>query len=95
MQFVVGFLLALSISAAARLLRSLSNGGASAATVLGTIVYGFGGWPAALVLIVFFVSSSLFGRLAQSPAGVKTGYEKGAERDAGQDRHRVQRDAVP
>jgi uncharacterized protein (TIGR00297 family) len=85
MQFVIGFLLALSISAAARLLRSLSYSGALAAVVLGTIVYGFGGWQAALLLIAFFVSSSLVGRFARSRAGnLGTSYAKGAERDAGQ-----------
>jgi uncharacterized protein (TIGR00297 family) len=85
MQFVIGFVLALSISAAARLLRSLSYSGALAAVVLGTLVYGFGGWQAALLLIAFFVSSSLVGKLARSRAGhVRTSYAKGAERDAGQ-----------
>lgn len=85
MQFVVGFLLALSISAAARLLRSLSYSGAVAATLLGTLVYGFGGWQAALILITFFVGSSLIGRLARlGNVSVEAAYAKGAERDAGQ-----------
>ena len=68
MQFVLGFLLALAIAAAARLLRSLSYSGAVAATVLGTIVYGFGGWQAALILIAFFVSSSLLGSAGEAAA---------------------------
>lgn len=85
MQFVVGFLLAASISVAARLLRSLSYSGAVAATLLGTIVYGFGGWQAAVLLIVFFVSSSALGRhTSRRTRGPQANYAKGAQRDAGQ-----------
>jgi uncharacterized protein (TIGR00297 family) len=85
MQFAIGFLLALAIAAAARLLRSLSYSGALAATALGTIVYGFGGWPAALILITFFVSSSLVGRIAKPRQGhSEAKYAKGSVRDAGQ-----------
>ncbi len=85
MQFVIGFVLALAIATGARLLRSLSYTGAVAATILGTAVYGFGGWRAALILITFFVSSSLLGRLAKRRgAQSEARYAKGALRDAGQ-----------
>jgi uncharacterized protein (TIGR00297 family) len=85
MQFITGFLLALTISSAAWAARSLSRGGAIMAVILGTTVYGFGGWQAAVVLMVFFISSSLLGRLLESlgkrPEGA---YAKGGRRDAGQ-----------
>ncbi len=77
--------MALAIATAARVLRSLSYSGAAAATILGTLVYGFAGWRAALVLITFFVSSSLLGRLAkQGRARPAASYAKGTFRDAGQ-----------
>ncbi|MFH1184192.1 MAG: DUF92 domain-containing protein [Chloroflexota bacterium] len=85
MQFGIGFLLAAAISSAAFAVRSLSRGGAIAAVALGTTVYGFGGWRAAVVLLAFFVSSSLLDRflrpLGRRPQGV---YAKGGRRDAGQ-----------
>jgi uncharacterized protein (TIGR00297 family) len=85
MQFFIGFVLALAVAALARLVRSLSSSGAIAAAVLGTIVFGFGGWQAALVLITFFVSSSVLGRLTRPRlAQPEARYAKGAERDAGQ-----------
>jgi len=85
MQFVLGFLLALGISTTAHRVRSLSNSGALAATGLGTIVYGFGGWQAAVILITFFVSSSLLGRHAKARRGhPERNYAKGNQRDAGQ-----------
>jgi uncharacterized protein (TIGR00297 family) len=85
MQFVTGFILALCISLTAYALRSLNRSGAIAAIIMGTIVYGFGGWQAAVILLVFFLSSSLLDRLlrplGRRPAGA---YAKGGQRDAGQ-----------
>jgi len=84
-QFSVGFLLALAISTAALAARSLTRGGAAAAVPLGTAVYGFGGWQAAVLLVTFFLSSSLLERLVvpleKRPLGQ---YAKGGPRDAGQ-----------
>jgi len=85
MQFWTGFVLALAISAAALAAGSLSSSGAIASVALGTLVFGFGGWTSAAVLLTFFITSSLLGRLTQrsgrQPAGV---YAKGGRRDAGQ-----------
>jgi uncharacterized protein (TIGR00297 family) len=48
-------------------------------------VYGFGGWQAALVLITFFLSSSVIGHFARPPRGKPDAlYAKGSVRDAGQ-----------
>jgi uncharacterized protein (TIGR00297 family) len=85
MQFLAGFLLALVIAAAALATRSLSRSGAIAATGLGTLVFGFGGWNSAAILLTFFITSSLLGKLlrrsGRQPAGT---YAKGSRRDAGQ-----------
>jgi len=85
MHFGIGFLLALAVSSAAVAARSLSRGGATAAILLGTAVYGFGGWRAAVLLLAFFISSSLLEKglqpLGRRPAGA---YAKSGQRDAGQ-----------
>lgn len=85
MQFAIGFLLALGISSAAVAAGSLNRTGGVAAVALGTAVYAFGRWPAAAVLLVFFLGSSLLERLlgpiGRRPAGA---YAKGGRRDAGQ-----------
>lgn len=85
MQFSIGFVLALAITAAARRLRSLSRSGALAAIALGTAIYGFGGWRSALILLIFFFTSTALGRWLQG-LGRHTEdiYAKGRERDAGQ-----------
>jgi len=85
MQFGIGLLLAAAISSAALAVGSLSRRGAIAAVAIGTTVYGFGGWRAAVVLLAFFLSSSLFDRLLR-PLGRRPqgAYAKGGRRDAGQ-----------
>jgi uncharacterized protein (TIGR00297 family) len=85
MQFGTGFLLALAISGGAYAARALTATGVVAAVVLGTVVYGLGGWQAAAVLIVFFVGTSLLERtlkhLGTSPVGI---YAKSSRRDGSQ-----------
>jgi uncharacterized protein (TIGR00297 family) len=85
MQFFLGFLLAILISFTAYRLRSLDRSGAFAAVLVGTIIFGLGGWAWAILLLAFFVSSTLltksFKRRKQS-AGEK--YAKSNRRDAGQ-----------
>jgi uncharacterized protein (TIGR00297 family) len=85
MQLSVGFLLAAAISVSAYAARQLTRDGALAATAVGTLVYGFGGWRWAATLLAFFASSSLLGRLVQTTGRQPAGrYAKGARRDAGQ-----------
>ena len=55
---LLGLSLALALAAIAYRLGMLSRSGLTAATLLGAIVYGFGGLPWALLLILFFASSS-------------------------------------
>jgi uncharacterized protein (TIGR00297 family) len=58
--------------------RALSSGGAVAATVVGTAVYAGAGLRSAVALVVYFVSSTLFGCLP----GVRLEQRRGRRRDA-------------
>lgn len=57
------FILSWIASTTAFLFRMLTLDGRRAATVLGTITLGFGGWVPALLLLFFFISSSILGRV--------------------------------
>lgn len=61
-----GAALAAVVALLALRVRALSLGGAIAAFVVGTIVFGAGGLPAALVLLAFFVPSSLLSRIGRA-----------------------------
>jgi uncharacterized protein (TIGR00297 family) len=64
---------------------ALTSGGALAATVLGTLTFGFGGINAALLLIFFFVTSSLLSRFRRKQKeAFLLGFAKGGCRDASQ-----------
>jgi uncharacterized protein (TIGR00297 family) len=81
-----GLLAAAAVSSAAFGLRWLSAGGALAAALLGTLVFGLGGLPWALVLLAFFVSASLLSvsfRRQKRQRGGERGV-KGSRRDAAQ-----------
>lgn len=84
-QLTLGLILAILVSALAYWARALTISGAVASVILGTVVFGLGGLSWAILLLVFFVSSSLLSRLA---GGDKMQLEqknaKGARRDAGQ-----------
>jgi uncharacterized protein (TIGR00297 family) len=58
-DFVIGFILSMLIGVLAYKKESLSESGVLTALVLGTLIFGFAGWFAFLVLISFFVLSSL------------------------------------
>ncbi len=81
----LGFVLAAAISLAARRTRSLSVGGAIAATIIGTVAVA-AGWNWGALLILYFASStalSLVGR-TEKEKRVDAIVEKGGERDAAQ-----------
>jgi uncharacterized protein (TIGR00297 family) len=65
--------------------KALSKSGLVGAILVGTIIFGFGGWAWGLVLIAFFVSSSLLSSFKESnKASVAEKFEKGHRRDLGQ-----------
>jgi uncharacterized protein (TIGR00297 family) len=85
LQLAAGFLFAVIISLAAYRLGSLNRSGAAAATLLGTAIFGLGGLAWAVLLLGFFISSSLLSRLfkrRKTTADEK--FSKGSRRDAGQ-----------
>lgn len=58
-QLGLAVLLPLAVAAAAWKAGALSFDGAAAAALVGSVVFGFGGLPAAVLLLAFFLSSSL------------------------------------
>ena len=85
MQILFGFVLAVFVSTLAWWAHALSRSGAIAATLLGTIIFGLGGLPWAVLLLGFFISSSLFSRLfGRRKTGLAEKFSKGSQRDAGQ-----------
>ena len=82
-RLAVAIIVALSISLLARRARAVSVDGALAATVIGTLAL-LAGWKWAVLLIVYFVISSLLSRLGidRKSRRTKSVIEKGGERDA-------------
>ena len=80
-----GFLLAIGIAFIAYRAHSLSRSGAIAATILGTIIFGLGGIPWAVLLLTFFFTSSALSRaFKKRKQGLDEKFSKGHQRDAGQ-----------
>lgn len=78
-------LLALLVAGSAYRFKLLTRSGALAAFGLGAVVFGFGGWGWALVLIGFFISSSGLSLLfKKKKKSVEKMYSKGSRRDAAQ-----------
>ena len=72
------------IAGLASLARSLSLSGAVAAIFVGFVVFGWGDMPAAVGLLLFFVTSSALSRVGKAQKESLETYEKGDRRDAGQ-----------
>lgn len=85
MQLLYGFILATIIAFLAHRAHSLNISGAIAATIVGTIIFGVGGWQWAVLLLTFFITSSGLSRaFKKRKQGLDEKYSKGHERDAGQ-----------
>lgn len=85
MQILLGFLLAVIVAALAYRVHSLNKSGAFAATLVGTIIFGIGGWQWAVLLLTFFITSSGLSRaFKQRKEGLNEKFSKGHARDAGQ-----------
>jgi uncharacterized protein (TIGR00297 family) len=84
-DWIIGALGALFIAGAAYWKRSLSLSGAIAAVIMGTIYYGAGNVFWFGILILFFVTSSVFSKLrGDRKAELEKSYAKSGKRDAGQ-----------
>src|SRR5690554_279454 len=66
LRIVVGLALAILISGVAFLLNRITLDGLKTATLTGTYAFGFGGFAAALALVLFFVTSALLSDLPKS-----------------------------
>lgn len=81
----IGMLLSAAIGLGAYYRNSLASSGVAGAIIVGTVVFGFGGWTWGLVLIAFFVSSSLLSHYRRADKlGVSEKFAKGERRDLGQ-----------
>jgi uncharacterized protein (TIGR00297 family) len=85
MQILYGFILAIPVAYLAYRAHSLNKSGAVAATVVGTVIFGLGGWQWAVLLLTFFITSSGLSRaFKRRKAELSEKFAKGHERDAGQ-----------
>jgi uncharacterized protein (TIGR00297 family) len=84
-RILVGAIAAILIAVAARRARSLSASGAVAALLIGTAASA-AGWNWAVLLILYFASSTALSRLGRAEKERRTApvVEKGGERDAAQ-----------
>jgi uncharacterized protein (TIGR00297 family) len=64
---VIGFTLAFIISGVAYARQRLRRSGAIAAVIIGTIIYASGGWLMMSMLLTFFITSNVIGRLFHIP----------------------------
>jgi uncharacterized protein (TIGR00297 family) len=84
-QLAAGFILASLVAWIAYYFHSLSCDGAVSAALVGTLIFGLGGWQWAVLLLAFFISSSALTRLFKDrKRGISEKFSKGGERDAGQ-----------
>ncbi len=83
LQILIGLLLAAAAAFLAHRLHTLTRGGAFAAAVLGTVVFGLGGWQWAVLLLAFFILSSALSRAFRRAKSLaeQEKYAKGSERD--------------
>ncbi len=61
-RWFIGTILSLGVTMGAWRVGALTRSGAAAAAVVGVLVVGFGGWPMAALLVLFFVTSSAWTR---------------------------------
>lgn len=89
MSLLVSLLIGLALSALIGLLfylrGSLTASGVLGAILTGTAIFGFGGLVPGLLLVAFFVSSTLLSKFgARSKQEVNEKFQKGSRRDLGQ-----------
>ncbi len=84
-QVGLGFVFAISIAGLSYRAGVLSRSGTLAASLLGLVVFGFGGISWAIVLLGFFITSSGLSKLLKKrKQDLNEKFSKGSQRDAGQ-----------
>ncbi len=82
-SLLVGFVAACVVAAGGYRTRALTIGGAAAAAIVGTAIFGFGGWRWAAVMVGFFVLSSALSRVGRMrKTATDDVVEKGSRRDS-------------
>lgn len=82
LRLVIGFILAALIGIVAYRRGSLARSGVVGAVIVGTAIFGFGGWSWGLLLITFFVTSSLLSHYQENvKASLAEKFSKGSRRD--------------
>jgi uncharacterized protein (TIGR00297 family) len=85
MQLLIGLLLAILIALLAWRAKALSISGAWAAVLTGGLIFGLGGFAWAVLLVVFFISSSALSRaFSKRKSKLVEKFSKGSQRDWGQ-----------
>ena len=87
MRLVLGLIISSAIGVAAFRRASLSRSGAFGAVLIGTPLFGFGGWIAGVLLMTFFISSSALSHYkaqSRSKRDAARFFDKGGRRDLGQ-----------
>ena len=81
-KFFGGFLLALVVAFIGWRMQALSSSGAWAAVISGGLIFGLGGIPWAVLLLTFFVSSSVLSKaFSQRKRSMNEKFSKGSRRD--------------
>ncbi len=84
-NLILGMAFSSLIAAVALRRGALSRSGVAGAVIIGTLIFGFGGWVWGALLITFFVLSSLLSRYrSSSKVGLSEKFAKGSRRDLGQ-----------
>ena len=84
-QLVLAVFLSLGVSWLSYYFRFLSAGGATASFLLGTVIFGLGGWIWAVPIMTFFVTSSIWSRVGKGrKRKFDLVFEKSHTRDVGQ-----------
>jgi uncharacterized protein (TIGR00297 family) len=84
-NFLVGLLLSSLMGLAGYSKKALSRSGAAGAVLVGTTIFGFGGWIWGSLLVAFFVSSSMLSFFKDTDKKLAAEkFDKGSRRDLGQ-----------
>lgn len=84
-SFLIGFVLSAVIGFAAYRRGSLTASGVLGAILVGSVVFGFGGFVPGLLLVAFFVSSTLLSKFGgRRKQAVSAQFQKSSRRDLGQ-----------
>jgi uncharacterized protein (TIGR00297 family) len=84
-ELLLGLFLSAAVGALGYWKKALTRSGVVGAVLVGTLIFGFGGWIWGLLLITFFVSSSLLSRYRHTQKEVLAEtFAKGSRRDLAQ-----------